>query len=192
MEIALDRRAPFTLEDRKAHFLAAQRVAALFERMSGLVDRIEAAGAGASARRSALPSGDALAASLANLAAGLEGLRGRVVATQDGGAVTGEQRLREHADILYGALLSWEGRPARTLVERTDALERELLDVAGAVDRLLAAAVPPIDQALAARGLPAVPTTPAPAAAARVSSAELRAGFAAFDGVVIRKLGRQR
>ena len=44
------------------------------------------------------------------------------MATTEGGAITGEERLREHADQLYGAILSYEGRPADYQVERIDVL----------------------------------------------------------------------
>ena len=58
------------------------------------------------------------------------------MATKEGGAITGEERLREHADSLYGAILSWEGRPARYQVERIETLERELADVEKEIDAL--------------------------------------------------------
>ncbi len=54
------------------------------------------------------------------LAAGSSEARKKIVATKEGGAITGEERLREHADSLYGAILSWEGRPARYQLERID------------------------------------------------------------------------
>ena len=47
LEIGLDRRAPFKLADRRQQFDAAMRVHALFGDMSALVDRIQAARAGA-------------------------------------------------------------------------------------------------------------------------------------------------
>ena len=34
------------------------------------------------------------------------------MATKEGGAITGEERIREHLAQVYGALMSWEG-PAR-------------------------------------------------------------------------------
>ena len=33
-------------------------------------------------------------------------MRKRIVATKEGGAITGEERLREHTDTLYGAIMS--------------------------------------------------------------------------------------
>jgi hypothetical protein len=43
--------------------------------------------------------------------------------------ITGEERLREYLSDLYGNVLSYEGRPSQTQVERADALARELADV---------------------------------------------------------------
>ena len=129
MEIGLDRRAPFTAEDRRENFEAAMRVHALFGQMSALVDRIEGAKAAAEARIKALPQGDALSARLRSVADKLEEMRKKIVATKEGGAVTGEERIREHTDQLYGALLQWEGRPGKYQVERIDVLHRELEDV---------------------------------------------------------------
>jgi photosystem II stability/assembly factor-like uncharacterized protein len=112
LNIGLDRRAPYSVEDRKAQFEAAMKVHALFERMSALVDKIEAA-----------------KAKNPTLTAKLEDLRKKVVATKEGGAITGEERLREHTDNVYGANMIWEGRPAPYQLERVAVLERELGDV---------------------------------------------------------------
>src|SRR5207237_8094174 len=65
----------------------------------------------------------------AGLGARREGMRERIVAAKGGGAITGAERTREHTDHLYSALLSWEGRPARYLLERAEALRRERGDV---------------------------------------------------------------
>jgi len=118
--IGLDRRAPWNIGDRKANFEATMRAHALFGQMSDLVDRIDAA------RKSA--QGD--------LAARLDTIKKKIVATKEGGAITGEERIREHADHLYSALLSWEGKPAQYLLDRTDALQRELDDVKKEFDAL--------------------------------------------------------
>ena len=59
----------------------------------------------------------------------LDAIKREIVATKEGGAITGEERIREHTDHLYSALLSWEGKPAKYLLERTEALRHELRDV---------------------------------------------------------------
>jgi len=100
--------------------------------------------------------------------------------------------LREHADLLYGALLSWDGRPAATLVDRTSALERELGDVTGDLDRLVAGALPGIDRELAARGLAPVATLPESSPGRQVSSSVMRAGFSTFSGQPVPHLGKSK
>jgi photosystem II stability/assembly factor-like uncharacterized protein len=128
----LDRRAPWTVADRKQHFDAAMKAHALFGRMSDLVDRIDGARAATEARLKATPADKQAAA----LDAKMEAIKKKIVATKEGGAITGEERIREHADHLYGALLSWEGKPARYLLDRTEALSRELDDVKKEFDAL--------------------------------------------------------
>jgi photosystem II stability/assembly factor-like uncharacterized protein len=114
IEVGLDRRATYTAADRKAQFDAVMRAHALFERMSALVDRIDAA------RKTANPA----------TAEKLDAIKRQIVATKEGGAITGEERIREHLDTVYGALNNWEGRPAAYQVERVDTLSRELDEVA--------------------------------------------------------------
>jgi len=129
LEVGLDRRAPYGLAERKEQYEAALRVHALFGDMSDLVDRIEAARGEAEARATALPDSDTLKKKLTDRAVRLDDLRKKIVATKEGGAITGEERIREHTDQLYGALLGWEGSPARYQVERIDVLKRQLTDV---------------------------------------------------------------
>jgi hypothetical protein len=112
VDVKLDRRAPYSVEDRKAQYDAVMRVHALFGRMSALVEKMEAAKAKTPA-----------------LAPKIEEIRKKIVATKEGGAITGEERLREHTDNVYGALLIWEGRPAPYQIERVDVLTREVEDV---------------------------------------------------------------
>ena len=53
-----------------------------------------------------------------------------IVATKEGGAITGEERIREHLDHLYGALAFWEGRPAKYQIDRIEVLDKELGEAA--------------------------------------------------------------
>jgi hypothetical protein len=161
LPIELDRRAPWTVSDRKAHFEAAMKAHALFGSMSDLVDRIDAARNSTQAREKAVAKDDALGKQLAALEAKLEVVKKKIVATKEGGAITGEERIREHADHLYDALLSWEGRPARTLLERTDALARELSDVKQEFEAVAAKQIQPLQGLLRERGLDPIATTAA-------------------------------
>jgi photosystem II stability/assembly factor-like uncharacterized protein len=159
LRIGLDRRAPYGVADRKAQFDAAMKARALFGDMSALVDRLDAARGAALARARALPAGDSLAGKLQGLAGKLESMKRKIVATKEGGAITGEERIREHLDLLYGALMSWEGRPARYQIDRIEALRRELDDVGRELANFVARDLPDIDAELRRRKLDAIPTT---------------------------------
>ena len=173
--VGLDRRADYTVEDRKAHFDATMRVHALFGRMTGLTDRIVYLQTAAGAAAEGLGAGDALRKQLDTLSEDAGALRKRIVATREGGAITGEERLREFTDQLYSALLSYEGRPAETLVQRTAVLEEEFAEISAEFEALAAGRVPAVNARLIERERPAIAWPPAADTAA---SAALSGGVA--------------
>ena len=135
--IGLDRRAPYSVADRKAQFEAVMKTHGLFGDMTRLATRIDGARDAVRDRLKGLPDADPLAGKLRALGNKLEAARKQIVATTEGGAITGEERIREHLDQLYGALDRWEGRPARYKLDRIDVLRRELGDVEQAVGAIL-------------------------------------------------------
>jgi len=173
--IGLDRRAPYNVAERKQQFDAAMRVHALFGEMSGLVEQIEMARGGAQARMKALAQGDDLSKSLRTVSDQLEELRKKIVATKEGGAITGEERLREHTDDLYSAIVGWEGPPAKYQLERIDVLKRELNDVKGEFNTFVAQKVGPVNAELRKRKLEPIPTTPTSVSAAGSRSSDAAA-----------------
>jgi photosystem II stability/assembly factor-like uncharacterized protein len=158
LDVRLDPRAPFSVADRKAQLEAALKVRAVFDDMSKVTDRINTARGAIQARIEALPQGDSLASKLQTATQKLEEARKKIVATKEGGAVTGEERIREHLDTLYGAFMTWEGKPARYQIERAEALRHELADVTKDVDAIMAAQVKPLDGDLRGRKLEPIPT----------------------------------
>jgi hypothetical protein len=97
--------------------------------MSKLVDKLNALREAVNDRAGKILDSDPLVPKLKALDAKLEAAKKLVVATTEGGAITGEERIREHLDYVYGALNGWEGRPAKYQVDRIDALKKELADV---------------------------------------------------------------
>jgi photosystem II stability/assembly factor-like uncharacterized protein len=137
LAIGLDRRATYTATDRRAQLDAVKKASALFDDMTKLAGQIEAAHEAVRDRLRALPAGDPLAAKLGALLDRIAAAKKLIVATTEGGAITGEERIREHLDQLYGALNGWEGRPAKYQLDALEALRRELADV----DKLVAVIV---------------------------------------------------
>jgi len=134
LTIGIDRRAKYTAGDRKAQYAAMMKAHALFEDMSKLVDRIDGTRAAVAERLAKLPATDALRTKLAALATEIDEAKKLVVATTEGGAITGEERIREHLDDVYGAIASYDGRPTKYQVDRIEVLRRELADVSKQLD----------------------------------------------------------
>jgi photosystem II stability/assembly factor-like uncharacterized protein len=156
VDVGLDSRAGISVADRQAQFDAAMKVHAMFGDMSDLVARIQAVRGGTSAAADKLPAGDALRTQLTALSAKADTIRKLIVATKEGGAITGEERLREHMDSLYGGLMSYEGKPAATLIAYTDALRRELDDVNKQFADLQNGELQKDNAALKAKGMPEI------------------------------------
>lgn len=176
LEIGLDPRAHITAADRQAQFDAVMQAHALLNRMSGTVDKIKGLQMLAGRSAQALPAGDPLKARIEKLIASVQAQLTVIVATKEGGAITGEERIREHADQIYGALMSYEGRPGDYQVARVAALAKELDDVESALKVLVQAEVPAINDALVKKGLQ--PMTPQ-----AMKAAELEAMPNPFDTV---------
>jgi len=151
--VALDPRAKYTAEDRKQEFDAAMRVYNLLRDMSFDVDRINGV-RDALAERSGRVKGDAvLAKHLQDLSQKVDELRKKIVATKEGGAVTGEERIREKTTGLYGDLLNYEGRPTDYQVGRIDSLKKELGDVVTDFEGLLTKELPGVNKSLTQKKL---------------------------------------
>ena len=152
LTIGLDRRAKFSQADRKAQFDAAMKVRALFGDESALMDRLLSLRTDLAKSAAALPESDPLRKSVTDFDGKIDNVRKKIVATTEGGAITGEERLREHTDQLYGALLSYEGKPGGYHIAYIDALRRELGDVTKEFEQLLAKELPALNESLKSKG----------------------------------------
>src|SRR5206468_11266467 len=103
----------------------------------------------------------------------VDAVRKQIVATTEGGAITGEERLRELTDQLYGAILSYEGKPADYQMARIDSLRRELNDATKDFEGLLSKELAKLNEQLKAKGQPAIEPPPAKVA---VNDGEFRFG----------------
>jgi photosystem II stability/assembly factor-like uncharacterized protein len=151
--IGLDPRAKFSLVDRKLEFEGAMRVYNLLGDMSYDVERINGVHDSLVARSGKLKAEDALNKRLQTLAEKTEEMRKKIVATKEGGAVTGEERIREKTTQLYGDLLNYEGRPTDYQVARIDSLKKELEDVAREFDAFVTKELPAVNKSLSQKKL---------------------------------------
>jgi hypothetical protein len=161
LTVGLDRRAKFSEADRKAQFDAAMKVRSLFGEESALMDRILALRKTLAQSGAALPEGDPLRKNISDFDGKVDAVRKKIVATTEGGAITGEERLREHTDQLYGAILSYEGKPGDYQIRYIDTLKRELADAIKEFEQLLASELPALNESLKAKGQQPIPVPPA-------------------------------
>jgi hypothetical protein len=156
LTVGLDARAKYTIDDRKANFDALMRVYNLLGDMSYDVDRINGVRGDLLERAGKLSKDPTLAKQLEEVAAKVDQIRTKIVATKEGGAITGEERIREKTAQLYGALDFYAGRPTDYQLARIDSLRKELSDVESEFDALLAKELPPVNKSLAKQKLPAI------------------------------------
>ena len=160
LTVALDRRAKFNEADRKTQFDAAMRVHALFGDESALMDRILFLRGELAKGAAAMPESDQLRKSVKDFDGKVDLVRKKIVATTEGGAITGEERLREHTDRLYGAILSYEGKPGDYQIAYIDALKHELDDVTKEFEQLVAKELPSLNESLRSKGQPPIAIPP--------------------------------
>ena len=153
LAVTLDPRAKYNAEDRKQEFDAAMRVYHLLGDMSFDVDRINGVRDALAERGSRVKGDAAFTKRLQELSQKVDELRKKIVATKEGGAVTGEERIREKTTGLYGDILNYEGRPTDYQVARIDSLKKELGDVETEFEGLVAKELPGVNKSLTQKKL---------------------------------------
>jgi hypothetical protein len=156
LKVAIDPRAKYSLDDRKAQFELSMKIYKELEHMTYGVEAIEGVRDAAKARAAKLPEKDPLRKQLEKLAADCDALRSKIVATKEGGMITGEERIRELLGQLYGAVNGYEGKPTDYQVARTESLGHELQDVIDDFQKLTQKDLPGINTGLKKKKLEAI------------------------------------
>jgi photosystem II stability/assembly factor-like uncharacterized protein len=153
VELVPDPRSKHTAADRQAQFALLSKLYAQLGEMSKAVERINRVRLALDDRATKVSAKDPLAKRLRAASASVDDIRRRIVATKEGGMITGEERLREFLAELYGNVDFYEGRPSAAHIERADSLARELADVVRDFDGWVAKELPAINKELAKKKL---------------------------------------
>jgi len=155
--LAPDPRSTHTAQERQAAFDLATKMAGTLSDMTFAVERMNGVRQALDERAGRLPAGDAVTRRLRAASAAVDVIRKKIVATKEGGMITGEERLRENLTDLYGNIVFYDGGPSQTQSERADALARELGDVARDFDAWAARELAPLNAALREKRLAPIP-----------------------------------
>ncbi len=152
LHLVPDPRATYTMADRRAQYALANRLYALLDTMTTVVDRMNGTRMALEMNAAGLKD-DALAARLRAASAQVDSLRKKIVATKEGGAITGEERLRENLLGLYGGVTNYDGQPTDMQVQRAQAISKEFADVSRAFSAWEAKELPALNKALTDKGM---------------------------------------
>ena len=152
LRLVSDPRAKYTASDRQAQFALAKRLYDLLGDMTSAVDRINGARLALDQRAASLPAEDPLQSQLRGASARVDEMRRKIVATKEGGMITGEERLRENLSDLYGNVVNYEGKPTQMQLDRGNVIARELADVVAEFDHWAASDLPQVNAGLQAKG----------------------------------------
>ena len=156
LNVAMDPRAKYSLEERKAQFDLSMKVYKLLEHMTYSVEAIEGVRDATNARAATLAEKDPLRKQLQLLAGECDRLRSKIVATKEGGMITGEERIRELLGQLYSAVTTYDGKPTDYQVARTESLGHELEDVVVEFQKLTEKELPGINATLKKKKLDSI------------------------------------
>ena len=154
--VVSDPRLTHTPADRAEQFALSKRLADMLGEMSSVVDRLNAVRLRLDDRAAKLPAGDPLVARLRSASASADAMRKKIVATKEGGMITGEERLRENLADLYGSVSGYDGRPTQMEIDRADAIGREVADISKDFDGWVARELTGLNAAISAKKLEAV------------------------------------
>ena len=179
LKVSLDPRVKWTAIDRQANFDLAMKVYNLLGQMTRDVVRINDVRL-ALDDRAGKTSDTNFQKRLRDWSGQVDTLRRKILATKEGGAITGEERLREFTAGLYGDLMNYEGRPSAMQVARADSLAKELGDVRRSFDEWLSRELPKINAELTQYKMETIPppsSSAPPANGGGVASGNLPAWF---------------
>lgn len=156
LNVVPDPRSNATSAELQSQFDLSMKLYNLLNEMTFAVDRINGVRTSLDASAAKLPANDAVGKRLRAASAQVDEIRKKIVATKEGGMITGEERLRENLGDLYGGVVFYEGRPTQMQQMRTDALTKELTDVVASFDAWSSKELPRINADLGKKNLPAI------------------------------------
>jgi len=124
VDLVPDSRATYTAEDRAVQQKTVRRLYDMLADFTFLTERVRVLRDQANARAEKLSGGDKK--KITDYATKLDTTYKTLVATSEGGWLSGEEQLRERVGALYGAVNSYDGRPTESQLAEAEVVANEL------------------------------------------------------------------
>src|SRR5260221_7201056 len=151
VELIPDARANYSAEERELQQKTARHLFELTENFAFLTERTMNVRDQAQARAAKLTGADRKAVN--DLAEKADALYKTLVATREGGWLSGEEEIRERLAMLYGAVNMYDGRPPDPELHEAELVEKEIGKKSSEWDSLAAKELAAANKALAAKKL---------------------------------------
>jgi photosystem II stability/assembly factor-like uncharacterized protein len=153
LKLVPDPRSKATADDRRLQREVVDKLFALVERSTDLLQGIAATRDQAADRAAKLPAADPLRKRLEAFSAAMEKQRTALVATSKGEGISGDERLREELGTLYGNVNGFDGRPTKSQTDRMGVLAAELDAASAAFKAATSKELPGLNAELAKKKL---------------------------------------
>ena len=124
VQLVADPRATYTADDRTLQQKTVHRLYGMVESFNALTERVLNLRDQANVAAAKLTGGEKK--QVADMANKLDAMHKTLVATREGGWLSGEEELRERLGMLYGAVNLYDGRPTDSQLEEMENLSRML------------------------------------------------------------------
>jgi len=151
-----DPRSKDTDEDRALQHRTVMTLYAMLGDLTYTADALVDVRDQARQRAAGLAAGAPLRRELTRLADQLDALHQQLVATHEGGWLSGEEELREKMGSLYGSVNGFEGRPTRSQLDQVKVVKARLDDIAARVDAVEKGPLAQVNRGLAAAKQPPI------------------------------------
>jgi len=153
LNLVADPRSKHTKEDRAAQFAVVMKLYNMLGDLTYTADAITGTRNQARERAMKIADNDPARRQLEDFVKALETIRTKLVATKEGGGITGEEKIREQMGTLYGSVNGYEGRPTASQIERATALSTELAAIVAEFEALTKNSLPAVNAALTKNSL---------------------------------------
>lgn len=153
VELVPDSRSTHSVEDRALQHETVMSLYRMLERLTWVVESTTGARDALRARVADLPKGDRLRGQAEGLADELDRFRATLIATSEGGWMSGEEQLREKLGALYGGVNGYDGRPTRSQLDQTKLFGDQLDKAAAQLEAINRGELAGVNKTLTARKL---------------------------------------